>query len=66
MAACTDVMSLSPAPITCICSLVIVCGWQSWCQALHIQSRLVKESIMLGARNDKFPVMVAAYSSLLS
>lgn len=66
MAACTDVISLSPAPITCVRSLVIACGWQSWCQALRIQSRLVKESIMLVAHNDKFPVMVAAHSSLLS
>lgn len=66
MAACTDVMSLSLAPITCVCSLIIACGWQSWCQALCIQSRLVKESIMLVARSDKFPVMVAAHSSLLS
>lgn len=66
MAACTALMSLSPAPITCVCSSVIACGWQSRCQALRIQSRLVKESIMLVARNDKFPVMVAAHSSLLS
>lgn len=66
MAVCTDVMSLSPAPITCVCSLVIACGWHNQCQALRIQSHLVKESIMLVACNDKFPVMVAAHSSLLS
>lgn len=33
IAACTDVMSLSPAPITCVFSLTIVCRWQSWCQS---------------------------------
>lgn len=33
IAACTDVMSLSPAPIICVFSLIIACGWQTWCQS---------------------------------
>lgn len=32
-AGCTDVMSLSPAPITWVFSLIIVCGWQTCCQS---------------------------------
>lgn len=70
-----DVPFLAPLPsprppdsITRPLSLIIIAMRvaKPHAKVLLVQSHLVKESITIKACGDKFPVMVAAHSSLLS